>query len=80
MINFDCAVILGMRIYAMYGFSKKVLIILCSVGLITIALVAVNCLLLLLEKSLIYMQWSTRETSVPAISVIGCEYAVSKDR
>jgi hypothetical protein len=79
MVNFDCAVILGMRIYAMYGFSKRVLIILCGVGLTTFALAAVNCLLLLLEKPLIYTQWSTRETSVPA-SVIGCDFALSKDR
>jgi hypothetical protein len=72
-----------MRIYAMYGFSKRVLIILCGVGLITMAMAAVNCLLLLLEKPLIYIQWSTRETSVPGItgiSVIGCDFAMSKDR
>ncbi|KAJ7853392.1 hypothetical protein B0H13DRAFT_1904120 [Mycena leptocephala] len=48
--SFLVNIILGMRIYAMYGFSKRVLIILCGVGLTTFALAA----------------WSTRETSVPA--------------
>ncbi|KAJ7860137.1 hypothetical protein B0H13DRAFT_2355744 [Mycena leptocephala] len=60
--SFLVNIILGMRIYAMYGFSKRVLIILCGVGLTTFALAA----------------WSTRETSVPA-SVIGCDFALSKD-
>ncbi|KAF8212573.1 hypothetical protein K438DRAFT_1751017 [Mycena galopus ATCC 62051] len=56
-------IILGMRIYAMYNFSKTVLTILCGAGLITIIMAA----------------WSTGEASITAIGVIGCEYSVSKD-
>ncbi|KAJ7881934.1 hypothetical protein B0H13DRAFT_1891077 [Mycena leptocephala] len=44
-------IILGMRIYAMYNFSKRVLIILCGAGLITFILAV----------------WSTGKTSIPAV-------------
>ncbi|KAJ7474040.1 hypothetical protein FB451DRAFT_1247702, partial [Mycena latifolia] len=57
--------ILGLRVYAMYNFSKTVLFILIITGLIASTLAV----------------WSvTGQTWILAIEVTGCDYAVSKQR
>ncbi|KAJ7469411.1 hypothetical protein B0H11DRAFT_1920639 [Mycena galericulata] len=63
--------ILGLRVYAMYGFSKIVLFFLCSAAVVTVILAAVHGFFL----------WSsTSETTLSVPDMPGCQYAISKPR
>ncbi|KAF8176398.1 hypothetical protein K438DRAFT_1939394 [Mycena galopus ATCC 62051] len=55
--------ILGLRVYAMYSFSKRVLFFLCGAAVVTVILAT----------------WSiTSETIISVTNVPGCQYAMSK--